>query len=115
MPLRVVSPMVAVSATVLPNGKEWSYEVKWDGYRALALKDATQVRLVSRNSRDLTARYPAIAMAVGKLKPKTAILDGEVVAIDDRGRPSFRALHHRPPRLLTLVSYVFDLLHLNGP
>jgi bifunctional non-homologous end joining protein LigD len=114
MPVREVSPMVAVSATVLPTGDKWSYEVKWDGYRLLALKDGTLVRLVSRNSKDLTALYPAIAAAVKRLKPKTAILDGEMVAIDDRGRPSFQALQHRTTSRLELVFYVFDLLHING-
>jgi type IV secretory pathway VirB9-like protein len=59
--------MIAASATVLPTGDEWSYEVKWDGYRSLALKDGADVRLVSRNSKNLTAQYPAIAAAVGEL------------------------------------------------
>src|ERR1700687_3038558 len=113
MPMRAVSPMVAVSATALPTGDKWSYEVKWDGYRLLALKDGMLVRLVSRNSKDLTAQYPAIAAAVKRLKPKTAILDGEIVAIDDRGRPSFHALQHRTTSRLELVFYVVDLLHIN--
>jgi bifunctional non-homologous end joining protein LigD len=56
MTLRPVRPMIAASATVLPTGDEWSYEVKWDGYRSLALKDGPGVRLVSRNSKDLTAQ-----------------------------------------------------------
>jgi bifunctional non-homologous end joining protein LigD len=77
-------------------------------------QDGTLVRLVSRNSKDLTAQYPAIAAAVKKLKPKTAILDGEMVAIDDRGRPSFQTLQHRTTSRLQLVFYVFDLLHING-
>jgi bifunctional non-homologous end joining protein LigD len=114
MRLRVVSPMVAVSATALPIGDGWSYEIKWDGYRALALKEGADVRLVSRNSKNLTAQYPAIAAAVGKLNLKTAILDGEVVAVDRDGRPSFQALQHRTASHAQLVFYVFDLLHLNG-
>ena len=114
MRLRVVSPMVAVSATALPIGDGWSYEVKWDGYRALALKEGADVRLVSRNSKNLTAQYPAIAAAVGRLNLKTAILDGEVVAVDRHGRPSFQALQHRTASHVQLVFYVFDLLHLNG-
>jgi bifunctional non-homologous end joining protein LigD len=114
MRLRAVSPMVAVSATALPIGDEWSYEVKWDGYRALALKEGTDVRLMSRNLKDLTAQYPAIAAATGKLKPKTMILDGEIIAVDERGRSSFQALHHRTTSPLQLVFYVFDILHLNG-
>src|SRR6266852_400533 len=114
MRLRAVSPMVAVSATALPIGDEWSYEVKWDGYRALALKDGTDVRLMSRNSKDLTAQYPAIATAVSRLKPKTVILDGEIVAVDQHGLPSFQALQHRSSSKLQLVFYTFDVLHVNG-
>jgi bifunctional non-homologous end joining protein LigD len=106
--------MIAASATVLPTGGEWSYEVKWDGYRSLALKDGADVRLVSRNSKNLTTQYPAIAAAVGKLNLKTAIFDGEVVALDRDGRPSFQALQHRTASHLQLAFYVFDLLHLNG-
>lgn len=114
MPIRAISPMVASSATALPTGDEWSYEVKWDGYRALAIKDGRLVRLVSRNLKDLTGQYPAITNAIGKLKPKTAIFDGELVAVDQSGRPSFQALHHRTSPDLHLVFYIFDLLHLDG-
>jgi bifunctional non-homologous end joining protein LigD len=114
MTLRPVTPMIAVSATLLPTGDEWSYEVKWDGYRSLALKDGAGVRLLSRNSKNLTAQYPAIAAAVGKLNLKTVILDGEVVAVDREGRPSFQALQHRTASHVQLVFYVFDILHLNG-
>src|SRR5580704_10940115 len=114
MRLRAISPMVAVSATSLPIGGEWSYEVKWDGYRALALKDGTDVRLVSRNLKDLTAQYPALAAATSKLKPKATILDGEIIAVDEQGRSSFQALHHRTTSPLQLVFYIFDILHLNG-
>lgn len=104
--------MLASSATTLPEGDQWSYEVKWDGYRILALKDGTKVKLLSRNLKDATARYPTVARAVGDLRAKTAILDGEIIAIDEHGRPSFQALHHQAAH--TIVYYVFDLLHLNG-
>jgi len=69
---------------------------------------------VSRNSKDLTAQYPAIASAVSRLNPKTVILDGEIVAVDQHGLPSFQALQHRTSSKLQLVFYTFDLLHLNG-
>jgi ATP-dependent DNA ligase len=94
MTLSPASPMIAVSAAVLPTSDEWSYEVKWGGCRSLVLKDVADVRLVSRNSKNPTAQYPAIAAAVGNLNLKTAILDGEVVAVDRDGRPSFQALQH---------------------
>jgi bifunctional non-homologous end joining protein LigD len=104
--------MLASSAITLPQGDQWSYEVKWDGYRTLALKDGTKVKLLSRNLKDATARYPTVARAVRDLRAKTAILDGEIIAIDEHGRPSFQALHHQAAH--TIVYYVFDLLHLNG-
>jgi hypothetical protein len=59
--------MLAVSAPTLPTGPDWTYEVKWDGYRALAIKDGGRVRLLSRNQKDLTRDYPAIAVAIGQL------------------------------------------------
>jgi bifunctional non-homologous end joining protein LigD len=104
--------MLATSAPQLPKGDQWSYEVKWDGYRTLAVKDGARVTLLSRNLKDMTAQYPAVARAVSELPAKAAILDGEIIAIDEHGQPSFQALHHRAAH--TIVYYAFDLLHLNG-
>jgi bifunctional non-homologous end joining protein LigD len=78
----------------------------------LALKDGSRVRLLSRNLKDATRQYPSVARAVALLGAETAILDGEVVAVDEGGRPSFQALHHQSAH--TIVYYVFDLLHLDG-
>ncbi|PYR32326.1 MAG: ATP-dependent DNA ligase, partial [Acidobacteria bacterium] len=91
----IVRPMMATAATVLPNGPDWSYEVKWDGYRTLAIKDGARVTLLSRNLKSLTTQYPSIAKAVGSLAVESATLDGEIVAVDEEGRPSFQALQHR--------------------
>jgi len=85
---------------------------KWDGYRTLALKDGERVRLLSRNLKDGTRLYPAVAREVARLKVDSVILDGEVVAIDEEGRPSFQALHHQAAH--TVVYYAFDLLHFDG-
>ena len=104
--------MLATLATSLPAGKGWAYEVKWDGYRTIAVKNGTRASLYSRNLKDFSKAYPSIASAVARLTAKSIVLDGEVVAIDDAGRPSFQALHHSDAR--TLVYYVFDLLHLDG-
>jgi bifunctional non-homologous end joining protein LigD len=104
--------MLATTAAELPVGDLWSYEVKWDGYRTLAEKDGARVRLLSRNLNDATANYPTVARAVAELRAEQALLDGEVVAIDESGRPSFQALHHRAAH--TVVFYAFDVLHLNG-
>jgi bifunctional non-homologous end joining protein LigD len=104
--------MLATSAAELPEGGLWSYEVKWDGYRTLAAKEGPRVRLLSRNLNDATATYPSVAKAVGGLRAETALLDGEVVALDASGRPSFQALQNR--RAQAVAYYAFDLLHLDG-
>ncbi len=99
----------------LPEGEQWTYEVKWDGYRALLLKDHGHVQLLSRNDNNLTATYPTINAAALKLNADTALLDGEIVALDSKGKPSFQALQHRSAhRNYAIVFYAFDLLHLDG-
>jgi bifunctional non-homologous end joining protein LigD len=107
-------PMLATSGAELPRGSEWTYEVKWDGYRALAFRSANGVRLISRNQKDLTRDYPTIANAVVALSVRDAVLDGEIVALDEEGRPSFQALQHRRASALALVYYAFDLLEIDG-
>jgi ATP-dependent DNA ligase len=80
--------MLASPATKLPTGAGWSYEVKFDGYRTLALKDCERVKLLSRNLKDATKLYPAVAREVAKIRDDAVLLDGEVVAVDEQGRPS---------------------------
>jgi bifunctional non-homologous end joining protein LigD len=95
-----LAPMLATSATVLPEGPLWTYEVKWDGYRALAMKDGPRVQLLSRNQKDLTSDYPNVVAAGKTVRTNTIVLDGEIVAVEKDGRPSFQALQHldRRPR-----------------
>jgi bifunctional non-homologous end joining protein LigD len=114
MPLKAYRPMMAVPVRTLPTGADWSYEVKWDGYRAQAVKDGATVSLASRNLKDITKQFRAVAQAASRVAAKRAILDGEIVAIDEQGRPSFQALHHWAMAGVSIVYYVFDLLHLNG-
>jgi len=109
---RIPSPMMATPASALPVGEDWSYEVKWDGYRTLALKDGPRVRLFSRNLKDVTGAYPSVTRTLGELKAAAALVDGELVAIDEQGRPSFQALHHQAAHVV--VFYAFDLLLLGG-
>jgi bifunctional non-homologous end joining protein LigD len=104
--------MMATLARTLPTGDRWSYEVKWDGYRTLALKDGARVRLFSRNLKDVTAVYPSVARTIGELKAPTALVDGELVAVDEAGRPSFQALHHQSAR--AVLYYAFDVLEVSG-
>jgi DNA ligase D-like protein (predicted ligase) len=106
--------MMAVPAPALPEGPDWTYEVKWDGYRAQIVKDGATVSLASRNLKNITTQYPGVARAASRLTARTALLDGEIVALDAQGRPSFQALHHWSTSGFTLVYYAFDLLHLNG-
>jgi bifunctional non-homologous end joining protein LigD len=107
--------MIATLVAELPEGDEWLYEVKLDGYRALIVKDGDRVRLVSRNEKDLTAAYPSVAAAARRLPARTAVVDGEIVAVDGEGRPSFQALQHRSAHPgHAIVFYAFDLLHLDG-
>jgi bifunctional non-homologous end joining protein LigD len=104
--------MLASAAAQLPQGAGWSYEVKFDGYRTLALKDGQRVKLLSRNLKDATRLYPSVARQVARLHSESVLFDGEIVAVDEEGRPSFQALHHQTVH--TLVYYVFDVLHLDG-
>jgi bifunctional non-homologous end joining protein LigD len=104
--------MLASSAETLPLGAAWTYEVKWDGYRTLAVKNGDRVTLWSRNLKDATPLYPSIARAVADINARNALLDGEIVALDEEGRPSFQALHHQSAHVL--VYYVFDALHVDG-
>jgi len=106
--------MMATAARELPAGPEWSYEVKWDGYRAQIVKNDSRVMLASRNLKDITRQFHAIARAAEAIDARSAVIDGEIVALDADGRPSFQALHHRATDGLALVFYAFDLLHLNG-
>ncbi len=107
--------MAAQRVERLPDGPDWAYEVKFDGYRALLLKEGDHVELRSRNDKDLTRTYPTVTAAGLTLRADAALLDGELVAVDASGRPSFQALQHRSahPRHTPLY-YAFDLLHLDG-
>ena len=106
--------MMAMSAATLPAGAEWSYEVKWDGYRAQAVKDGPAVTLASRNLKNITRQFPDVAAAAARVRASSAVLDGEIVALDADGHPSFQALHHADTAGLSIAFYAFDLLHLDG-
>ena len=88
----------------------WLFELKRDGFRAIAEKDKLGVRLYSRNQNDFTKRFPVIASAVSALD--NVILDGEVCALDEHGHPRFEWLVNRGPQKGVLVYYVFDLVRL---
>jgi ATP-dependent DNA ligase len=106
-------PMLLLATNSLPEGKEWEYEVKLDGYRAIAFKSNNSVHLRSRNNKDFGVRYPAITSALQKL-PDETVIDGEVIAFDDSGRPSFNTLQNFASSTIPIFYYAFDLLILGG-
>jgi bifunctional non-homologous end joining protein LigD len=120
-----VQPMQARLSTLPREESEWAFEVKWDGVRAIAYSQPGRLRLESRNGNDVTPAYPELQALNGALGAHVAILDGEIIAFDAQGRPSFEALqprmHQRGAgavrRLMgsTPVTFVvFDLLWLDG-
>jgi bifunctional non-homologous end joining protein LigD len=121
-----IKPMAAVLATDLPrDDANWAYELKWDGIRAIAYCEAGSLRLESRTLRDITSTYPELRALAAELGSTDAVLDGEIVAFDDAGRPSFELLQSRMNLASESairrrmddcpVTYLaFDLLYLDG-
>jgi bifunctional non-homologous end joining protein LigD len=121
----VIHPMLATSVMKAFDNPGWVFEIKWDGYRAVAFIEHGKVRLVSRNQKDLTAQFTELGSLPKFVKVQSAILDGEIVALDEDGRPSFSLMQQRTGfhpgkrRLpgsegVPVVYYAFDLLYLDG-
>jgi bifunctional non-homologous end joining protein LigD len=108
-----ITPMQALAVEKLPEG-DWLYEVKLDGYRALAFKNGKEGRLISRNNKSLN--YPQLTDSLKLLPADHVILDGEIVALDEKGRSSFQLLqvYKSSEQRVPLVYYVFDVLFLEG-
>jgi bifunctional non-homologous end joining protein LigD len=105
-------PMLATPAKKLPVGEGWLYEIKWDGYRALTRLNTGGATLWSRNGNDLTARFKSVADALPRaVRTPSCVLDGEVCALDEEGRPSFSAMQQGTG---PIVLYVFDVLEVEG-
>ena len=108
-----VAPCLPTKAHTLPAGSQWLHEIKHDGFRIIARKDGERVRLYSRPGNDFTHRFPLIAEALARLRPRSCIIDGEAVACDDNGVASFDLIrNHRHNHRAFL--YAFDLIELNG-
>jgi len=105
--------MLLLRSSSLPDGGSWIREIKFDGYRAIAFKNAGKVQLRSRNDNDMAVRYPAIARALAKM-PDDTVIDGEIVALDADGRPSFNLLQNYGNSTGPLVYFIFDVLMLAG-
>lgn len=110
------SPQLAVLADKPPTGDGWVHEIKFDGYRILAMVEDKRVRLMTRNGHDWTHKFPSIADACARLKVKSAIFDGEVVVLDTEGRSDFQALQAmlKDKQKASPSYYLFDLVHLDG-
>jgi len=120
-----IHPMLAESIEKPFDDKDWLFEIKWDGYRAIAFIADGKVRLVSRNQNELTGRYSELKDMAEFVNGKTAILDGEVVALDAEGRASFSLMQQRTgfrpgghraaaKADVPVLYYAFDLLYLDG-
>ena len=108
-----IQPMLLLRTHSLPEGPQWRYELKHDGYRAVAFKSAGKLFLRSRNNKDFADRYPEILEGLAKL-PDETVIDGEVVALDESGRPSFNALQNSASSARELVYYIYDVMILAG-
>ena len=104
-----VEPMECLSVSKLPEGLEWLWEIKFDGYRALAVKSGTGVTLFSRRRKSLNRQFPYIVEALADL-PAGTVVDGEVVAMDESGRPDFNLLQNFRAEASRIQYYIFDLL-----
>jgi bifunctional non-homologous end joining protein LigD len=107
-------PMLATLADEVPRGAGWEFEVKWDGYRAIATVAGSETVLTSRNGNDLTARFEHVAKEIAKtVRTPDCVLDGEVCALDDTGRSSFSAMQQGKAGT-PIVYYAFDVLEVDG-
>jgi DNA ligase D-like protein (predicted ligase) len=104
-----IEPMECLSVSTLPDGPQWLWEIKLDGYRALAVRSDRSVSLYSRTGKSLNKRFPYIAESLLEL-PDGTVVDGELVALDDGGRPIFNLLQNFTSGAARIQYFVFDLL-----
>jgi len=102
-------PMECLSVDHLPDGPEWVYELKLDGYRGQAIRDVRGPHLLSRNGKDFSKKFPAVFATLNEALPAGAALDGELVAFDETGQPSFNAIQNSSADT-NVVFFVFDVL-----
>ena len=108
-----IEPCLPSSAERPPAGPDWIHEIKHDGYRLMARRDPTGIRLLTRNGHDWAPRYPLIVEAVDRLKVRSCLIDGEAVACDKNGLAVFERLRRKPTGKHVFL-YAFDLLELDG-
>jgi len=111
---RKYAPMFATLEKEVPRGEDWVFEIKWDGYRIVARVSGSEAELRTRRDQDYTQRFANVAKELAKaLKTPDCVVDGEVCALDEQGRPSFSAMQ-QGQRETPIVYYVFDLLEVEG-
>ncbi len=109
-----IQPMLAKEATQAFDGEGWIYEIKWDGYRAIAETDLISYKLYSRNGNDFSNSYPIVYNELRKIKHKV-VLDGEIVVLNEKGFPDFQKLqHYSENQNFPICYYVFDLLEMDN-
>ena len=109
-----IEPCLPTVSTKPPSGLGWIHEIKHDGYRLQARRDADGVHPITRNGFDFTGRYPSIAAAVKALRCKSCTIDGEAVIIDDNGLATFDKLRYGAREKPEALLYAFDLLEIDG-
>ena len=111
---RFIDPMLLLRTDTLPNdASRWEYQLKFDGYRAIAFKAAGKIHLRSRNDKDFSIRYADVVKGLAKL-PDETVIDGEVIALDEDGRPSFNILQNYGASKAPVLYFVFDVMILAG-
>jgi bifunctional non-homologous end joining protein LigD len=113
LPAGFLAPCLPSKTDKLPSGSQWLHEIKHDGFRVIARKDGAKVRLYSRPGNDLTYRFPLIVESLARLRASSCIIDGEAVACDESGVPSFDHIRYRRHDSSVFL-YAFDLIELNG-
>ena len=117
-----IEPMLSTPADAPFDDPRWLFEVKWDGYRSLCYVEGENIRFLSRNQLDLGGKFPDLLAARAEIGAQTAVIDGEILALNPEGKPDFQLLQnaagfrpgpHRPEQPI-LVFYAFDLLYCNG-
>ena len=108
-----IEPMQCKPVTALPAGEKWTFEIKFDGYRCVAVKRGSEVTLFSRHKKVLNRRFPGVVEAFASLEGDF-VLDGELVALDSQGRPSFQLLQNSLSQEIPIYCYAFDLLNKKG-
>jgi DNA ligase D-like protein (predicted ligase) len=111
---RFIEPMLLLKTDALPaDARAWEYQLKFDGYRAIAFKTDGTLHLRSRNDNDFSVRYASVMKGLAKL-PDETVIDGEVIALDEDGKPSFNVLQNQGSTSVPLLYFVFDVMVFAG-